>query len=183
MRTKETPKFPEPGSPDTVQLWKRDGRDRYTNVASNFVAANAPSLLSGGILADDMGLGKTLQMISLIMEGGDGSTLVVAPVTVMSNWVQQIKRHVEPEKVPGIVVYHGSNKLPTKLTEYKVVVTSYGKLSSEYRGGVKRPLMATEWTRVILDEGHNIRNASTETAAAACALKAQSRWVVTGTPM
>jgi SWI/SNF-related matrix-associated actin-dependent regulator of chromatin subfamily A3 len=183
MRAKENPAFPEPGSSDVVQLWKRTAHGNYANVASNYVTAQAPRLLSGGILADDMGLGKTLQIISLIMEGGEGPTLVVAPVTVMSNWAQQIKRHVHPHSVPSVVVYHGSSKLPTKLSEHKVVITSYGKLASEHKGGAKKPLMATEWRRVVLDEGHIIRNASTGAAAAACAVKAQSRWVVTGTPM
>jgi len=184
MRAKENPKFPKPGSSDIVQLWKRDAKGRYANIASNFAIAEPPGLLSGGILADDMGLGKTLQMISLIMDGKHNApTLVVAPVTVMSNWAQQIQRHVHPDKAPSVLIYHGSNKLPGKLNGYRVVITSYGKLSSEHKGGAKKPLMATNWRRVILDEGHTIRNAATEMAASACALKAQSRWVVTGTPM
>ena len=40
-----------------------------------------------------------------------------------------------------------------------------------------------DWRRVILDEGHIIRNPQTKSALAALHLKAQSRWVLTGTPI
>lgn len=77
LQSKEDPKFPQPGSDEATQLWKRDARGRYFNDASSFTAATAPELAKGGILADDMGLGKTLQMISLILTGGQGTTLIV----------------------------------------------------------------------------------------------------------
>lgn len=179
---KENPAFPEPGSPDSVQLWKRDSRGRYTNIATNFTVSSPPRLLSGGILADDMGLGKTLQIISLIMTGGPGSTLIVAPVGVMSNWEQQIRRHVSDNHMPKVLIYHGNSRqtAANSLADYRVVVTSYGTMSSEADGG---PLSKVDWHRVVLDEGHTIRNAKTKAAEAVCRLKAQSRWVLTGTPI
>jgi len=84
---KEVPVLPEPGSKDVVQLWKRSpGRQNvFQNIATHFSTSTAPVLAKGGILADDMGLGKTLQVISLILEGIVGTTLIVAPVSVMSN--------------------------------------------------------------------------------------------------
>jgi SWI/SNF-related matrix-associated actin-dependent regulator of chromatin subfamily A3 len=183
LMAKENPVFPEPGSQESVQLWKRDAKGRYANIATNFTVASPPSLLSGGILADDMGLGKTLQLISLIMTGGTGSTLIVAPVGVMSNWEQQIKRHVFEEHMPGVLIYHGAARQMSakSLKDSGVVITSYGTLSSEAASG--GPLCEVDWRRVILDEGHTIRNAKTKAAEAACKLKAQSRWVLTGTPM
>lgn len=51
-----------------------------------------------GILADEMGLGKTLQTISLMAflreKGMTGPFLVVAPVSTLSNWVDEIERFV-----------------------------------------------------------------------------------------
>lgn len=41
-------------------------------------------------------------------------------------------------------------------------------------------LYAMNWRRIILDEGHNIRNPNTKSCLAATALLAQSRWVLTG---
>jgi SWI/SNF-related matrix-associated actin-dependent regulator of chromatin subfamily A3 len=183
LTAKESPAFPEPGFPDSVQLWKRDAKGRYANIATNFTVASPPGLLSGGILADDMGLGKTLQIISLIMTGGPGSTLIVAPVGVMSNWEQQIKRHIYEEHIPSVLIYHGASRQAAakSLKDFGVVVTSYGTLSSE--AAVNGPLSKVNWRRVVLDEGHTIRNAKTKAAEAACSLKAQSRWVLTGTPM
>ncbi|KAK0718081.1 RAD5-like protein [Lasiosphaeria miniovina] len=182
LTTKEKPEFPAPGSPDAVQLWKRDARGQYANVATNFKVATPPALASGGILADDMGLGKTVQIISLIQTGGPGSTLIVAPVSVMSNWAQQIQRHVFEDKVPEVLIYHGASRqsMNRPLGSFGVVVTSYGTLSSETDGG---PLSKVKWRRVVLDEGHTIRNAKTKAALAACQLEAESRWVLTGTPI
>ncbi|KAK4233595.1 RAD5-like protein [Achaetomium macrosporum] len=183
LMAKESPVFPEPGFSESVQLWKRDAKGRYANIATNFTVASPPGLLSGGILADDMGLGKTLQIISLVMTGGAGSTLIVAPVGVMSNWEQQIKRHVFEEHMPGVLIYHGAARQTAakSLKDFGVVITSYGTLSSEAATG--GPLCNVDWRRVVLDEGHTIRNAKTKAAEAACKLKAQSRWVLTGTPI
>lgn len=180
LNAKESPSFPPVGSSNSAQLWKRDARGRFVNLASNIAVQNPPALASGGILADDMGLGKTLQVISLILTGGPGSTLIIAPVSVMSNWEQQIKRHVLPEKAPKVLIYHGSSRQSATLADYDVVVSSYGTLTSEATTG---NLFKVNWRRVVLDEGHTIRNAKTKAAVAACALNAKSRWVLTGTPM
>lgn len=43
--------------------------------------------------------------------------------------------------------------------------------------------MQVQWLRVVLDEGHFIRNAGTKQAKAATELRARAFWVVTGTPI
>ncbi|KAM0563595.1 hypothetical protein ACHAPJ_001319 [Fusarium lateritium] len=186
MAAKEKPEFPAKGSKDIVQLWQRDAQGRCWNIASGFVTKTTPTLLSGGILADDMGLGKTIQIISLILTGGKGPTLIVAPVSVMSNWSQQIRRHVHKDKQPSIFIYHGGERVgATQLKSYDVVITSYGRLARERDQGVRRALTSEDikWRRVVLDEGHTIRNARTKVAQAACEINAESRWVLTGTPI
>ncbi|KAM0328080.1 hypothetical protein ACHAQA_005483 [Verticillium albo-atrum] len=187
MLAKEDPQLPRKGSPDAVQLWKWHQNNRgMTNIATNFFVSGEAKLLSGGILADDMGLGKTLQVISLILSGtGRGPTLIVAPVSVMSNWQQQIDRHVQPNKIPKVYIYHGSST-SSDFSQFDVVITSYGKLAKEKladSNSSRGPLMSVEWRRVVLDEGHIIRNSKTQSAQAAGQLKAQSRWVLTGTPI
>lgn len=125
-----------------------------------------------------MGLGKTLQIISLILTGGRGSTLIVAPVSVMSNWKQQIEKHVQPDQAPSVLIYHGDKKLSAaELMRYNIVVTSYGRLARELDPKVQRALLdqSISWRRVVLDEGHAIRNARTKVALAACEIKAESR--------
>ncbi|KAE8553037.1 hypothetical protein EYB25_004416 [Talaromyces marneffei] len=195
MLEKESPKLPEVGAKD-VQLWKKE-HGRYKNIATNYATSTPPPLASGGILADDMGLGKTIQTISLIManSNADGNgitapTLIVSPVGVMSNWKQQIEMHVKPEFVPKILVYHGTGKKEgSKLKDYGVVITSYGAIASEYDADKKKAkstrsgLYSLKWRRIVLDEGHTLRNPRSKGALAACHLEADSRWSLTGTPI
>ena len=62
-----------------------------------------------GILADEMGLGKTIQTISFLAflkeKGVHGPFLVVAPLSTLSNWIEEFA-HWTPE-IPT-VLYHGS---------------------------------------------------------------------------
>lgn len=79
-----------------------------------------------------------------------------------------------------------------EFAEYDVVVTSYGLVGSECmpkgkKDPVKTPtkdgLFSMNWRRVVLDEGHQIRNSSTRYAVATTNLLATSKWVLTGTPI
>ena len=199
---KENPQLPSANSDDAVQLWKCSQNGQiYTNVATSFSLKNQkPTLASGGILSDDMGMGKTLEMIALMVADSKVSsksktTLIVAPVGVMSNWSGQIAHHIKPDHALRVLTYHGNNKrlmTPNDFAEYDVVITSYGTLATEYfpRGkkdppSVPRPqgLFSVDWRRVVLDEGHIIRNPQTKSALAASNLLARSRWVLTGTPI
>ena len=186
-----------PTGDDTVQLWKKS-HGLYTNIATSFSVKKPPVLASGGMLADDMGLGKTIQIISLIIADPQRSrqpTLIVAPLSVMSNWSGQAASHVKKEFTPRILTYHGQEKrglTPEQFTEYDIVITTYQTMTLElYPYGKSEPeklpaargLYSVAWRRVVLDEGHQIRNPKAKMAQAACALQAQSRWVLTGTPI
>lgn len=203
----ENPQPPPPGSQAAVQLWKRNERhgNYFTNIATNFSTQSAPQLARGGILADDMGLGKTLEMIALLVADNEkagrrtGTTLIVCPLSVMSNWSGQISTHMHQQKALNIYIYHGSGRLQMKaedFSQYDVVITTYQTLASDNmpkgKGATSKApekklrssgLYSVEWRRVILDEGHNIRNCATKGAAAACALTARSRWSLSGTPI
>lgn len=194
MVSKENPELPKLGTDDVVQLWKRQG-SKFTNIATNFSTTTAPPLASGGILADDMGLGKTIQVISLIVSNSQPktnasskTTLIVSPVGVMSNWRNQAQEHTKPDQTPRVLIYHGNGKKEApNLDQYDVVVTSYGALALEYKpdskATPKKGLFSLQWRRVVLDEGHTIRNPRSKGALAACSLRADSRWTLTGTPI
>ena len=94
------------------------------------------------------------------------------------------------------MTYHGSSRKalkPADFAEYDVVITTYGTLSAEYlpKSSKKTPapiprasgLFSVNWRRIILDEGHNIRNPGTKGALAATSILARSRFVLTGTPI
>ncbi|KAJ5507433.1 hypothetical protein N7527_009576 [Penicillium freii] len=194
MIKQESPSLPVKGSDDIVQLWKRTNAE-FLNVATNYATATEPALASGGILADDMGLGKTIQIISLILANtkpltADSSktTLIIAPVGVMSNWRNQIQDHAHRETAPSVLIYHGSGKKEAaNLAKYDVVITSYGALALDFNPNANKSpvkgIFSLHWRRVVLDEGHIIRNPSSKASLAACGLRADSRWTLTGTPI
>uniref|UniRef100_A0A4W6DQB2 Transcription termination factor 2 n=1 Tax=Lates calcarifer TaxID=8187 RepID=A0A4W6DQB2_LATCA len=166
----------------------------------------------GGILADDMGLGKTLTMISLILtkktkekwiSKTDSSlvvskgTLIICPASLIHHWKKEIERHVKTGKLT-VYLYHGPNreKSAKVLADYDVVVTTYSLVSKEIpvqkeeadkptkdSSDVVTPLMRVAWARIVLDEGHNIKNPKVQTSMAVCHLRARARWAVTGTPI
>lgn len=180
MQEKEHPKF---SNGKVTQLWECKGGDYY-HTLTGARSMVTPTLFSGGILADDMGLGKTLEMISLILDEPAGRpTLIVAPLGVMTNWEFELAKHVLPSTPVQYLRYHGEGcEVPVEeLQGFEVVITSYSILSRESSKSHK--LQQIEWRRIILDEGHVIRNANTQAAKAACSLKAQSTWACTGTPM
>lgn len=199
LLAQEDPQLPPVGNNEPVQMWKRNSRDSrlFTNIATNFSIKNTePTLASGGILADDMGLGKTLEMISLIVSDPleKGPTLIVAPLGIMSNWSGQISHHVRPDQPLKVLTYHGSKRSVSAddLTGYDVVITTYGTLSNEYVANetedqtlvsAQTGLFAVNWRRIILDEGHQIRNPKSKASRACTGLTARSRWVLTGTPI
>ncbi|KAL1915829.1 uncharacterized protein VTP21DRAFT_6217 [Calcarisporiella thermophila] len=49
--------------------------------------------------------------------------------------------------------------------------------------GERGPLFNAKWWRVVLDEGHAIKNKNTRSALACCELDAEKRWILTGTPV
>jgi SWI/SNF-related matrix-associated actin-dependent regulator of chromatin subfamily A3 len=202
MLDKELPQLPVQGTKDVVQLWQRHPRmpNAFTNLATNF-SVRDPALASGGILADDMGLGKTIQTISLIMadrelgrksEDACNATLILAPVSVMSNWSTQMKKHVKPEHALRVMFWHGTRKqpiTPKEIENYDIVISTYDSVSSEWYSKKstevprKSGVYSVKWRRVILDEGHSIRNPKAKRTIAVTNLMAQSRWALTGTPI
>ncbi|GBF96868.1 helicase-like transcription factor [Raphidocelis subcapitata] len=114
--------------------------------------------------------------------GGPRATLLVAPLSVLSNWTTQLEEHTAGSL--SCYVYHGAdrNRSPTFLAGHDLVVTTYSVLGGEL-ANPRSGLMAVNWLRVVLDEGHSIKNPATRQAQAAMKLKTERRWVVTGTPL
>ncbi|KAF8966406.1 SNF2 family N-terminal domain-containing protein [Flammula alnicola] len=146
----------------------------------------------GGMLA--MGMGKTIQIIALFVSDGSKPNLVVAPTVAIMQWRNEIATHTDGLKV---LVWHGSSRESdaAELKKYDVVLTTYAILESCFRkqqSGFKRkgmivkeksPVHQVHWNRVVLDEAHNIKERSTNTAKAAFELQANYRWCLSGTPL
>lgn len=163
-------------------------------------------LPKGGILADDMGLGKTIQSIALMLtnpkpsaeelekakrklpDGIGKGTLVVAPLALIKQWEGEIKERVEEDHALSVCVHHGPGRTKNfkDLKKYDVVITTYQTLSSEHagsEGSLKVGCFGVLWYRIILDEAHSIKNRNAKATKAACALNAEYRWCLSGTPM
>ncbi|KAJ9418067.1 SNF2 family N-terminal domain-containing protein [Fusarium oxysporum] len=158
----------------------------------------------GGILADVMGLGKTLTMLSAILcskQLGQSSvrdtmsssktrehsladiTLIVLPSRqVLDVWQNEIDRRFQFHTF-RTVTFHGDAR-PKKrelLLGHDIVLTTYHTLEKDHWGN--RILNSTNWSRIVLDEAHQIRNSSTRQHKAAAALESDIRWCLTGTPI
>ena len=132
----------------------------------------------GGFLCDEMGLGKTVQLIATMLVNPKPRTLIVVPKSIVGQWCAELGRFA-----PSLTVhaFDGAKRaLPPALPD--VVVAPYSVLPARI-GSPACPLLAVQWDRVILDEGHEIRNRKSKTHIACNALSAPIRWVVTGTPV
>ncbi len=123
----------------------------------------------GALLADDMGLGKTLQALC----AARGRTLVVAPTSVVHNWVNEIRRF-RPQLRHA--VYHGPDRRLE--ADADVTLTTYAILRLD------ADVLAREsWDTVVLDETQNIKNPDSQAARAAYRLDARFRLALSGTPV
>ena len=63
-----------------------------------------------------------------------GPTLIVAPLSVVTNWSSQILHHFHPAQCLTHYTYHGPNRLRDvhQLKQYDVIITTYNILSQEY---------------------------------------------------
>lgn len=187
-----------------------DGHTFYYNATHGMLSLKfrlgAPEP-KGGILADQMGLGKTVEIIALLVSNPSDlaraprirytkdrklrckATLVVAPLTIVDQWKDEIERHTRPSL--SVHVYQGSRRIREleKLLEYDVVVTTYNTLSNEFRDMERKgrenmsPLFQLCFHRIVLDEAHNIKNPNSQQAKAVTYVAAERRWAVTGTPI
>jgi hypothetical protein len=137
----------------------------------------------GGILADDMGLGKTLQMIAVLLaakeEGKKGTSLVVAPASLVYNWGEELKRFAPALKVT--LITGNQEERRAKIMEDQeadVMVTSYDLLKRDIAFYEDRQFLYE-----VIDEAQYIKNHTTAAAKAVKVINSQIRYALTGTPI
>lgn len=142
-----------------------------------------------GILADQMGLGKTVQTIGLLAhlkgKGLHGPFLVCAPLSTLSNWVNEVKRWVPTMEV---LLYHGSKDERTSLRRkympttvdpsFPVIVTSYEVAMND-----RKPLSKYRWKYIVVDEGHRLKNFDCKLLRELKQMPADNTLLLTGTPL
>jgi superfamily II DNA or RNA helicase len=130
----------------------------------------------GALLADEMGLGKTVQTLATI-EALPGTTLVVCPSSLVWNWKREAQ-HFLPDLSVLCLDGPDREKRFAAIPAHRLVITSYALL----RRDIER-YKAMTFAAVVLDEAQHIKNPDSQNAKAACALTAQSRFILTGTPV
>lgn len=131
---------------------------------------------TGGLLADEMGLGKTIQALAMF-ESLEGTSLVVCPSSLVWNWKREAEKFLPGWPVLAVEGADREKKL-AQMGGHRLVVTSYALLRRDiehYRG--------QKFAAVVLDEAQHIKNPESQNAKAAQALRAESRFVLTGTPI
>lgn len=175
-------RFAELPPPDGLSAELRD----YQRRGVSWIAFLA-RLGFGPLLADDMGLGKTVQTIAWMLhfkktqgEGRKAHILVIAPVSVTTNWVREIARfapslstylHQGAEREAGLTFKRRANEADVTVAGYSLLVRDY------------RDISAAGFSALVLDEAQMIKNPDTRVAKAARGLGAQVRIALTGTPL
>ena len=134
---------------------------------------------AGACLADDMGLGKTVQAIAFLLhKASAGPSLVVAPTSVIMNWQRELEKFA-PALKPVVINEADDRKAAIETAgAYDIVLMTYGLMAKE-----KDEISTVKWNVVCLDEAHTIKNKETKMSDAAMSINAESRIILTGTPV
>ncbi|HSO34535.1 MAG TPA: DEAD/DEAH box helicase [Labilithrix sp.] len=131
----------------------------------------------GCILADDMGLGKTVQTAAVLKaRARSGPQLIIAPASVTSNWLAELRRFVPSLKTRW---YNDEREIvPSELGADDVLIVSYGLLQrrSDLFQGVR-------WTTVVVDEAQYVKNVAAQRTDVVRSLERDFTIALTGTPL
>lgn len=171
----------------------------------------------GGIVGDEMGLGKTIQVISFLAglhysKKITRPTIVVAPATVMKQWVNEFHTWWPPFRVsilhtsgsgmvdisreaqweedflsqaPGVRRKPATKNQKAAKRIVDRVINEGHVLVTTYTGlqTYAELLIPVDWQYAVLDEGHKIRNPNTAITIYCKELRTANRIILSGTPM
>lgn len=160
----------------------------------------------GAVLADDMGLGKTFQLLAFmawLVERNPAvePMLVVAPVSLLENWREEVEKFLLPESLPILTAYGDSlsplrvprdaveSRLRTEdglvrflrpkwVGNAKVVLTTYETLRD-----LEFSFAAERWSVMVCDEAQRIKNPAAMVTRASKKQNVGFKIACTGTPV
>ncbi|MGB0184297.1 MAG: DEAD/DEAH box helicase [Opitutales bacterium] len=134
-----------------------------------------------GLLADEMGLGKTLQVLTLLKHFpiAGKQNLIVCPASVVPVWESEAARWY-PELEVSVLRTGEDFKVPEGevADEHRLWIASYTQLRRH-----KHLLEDSEFGYSVLDEAQQIKNPEAKVTHACCAIEAECRIALTGTPL
>ncbi|KAI0165925.1 putative DNA repair and recombination protein RAD26 [Xylariaceae sp. FL1272] len=168
----------------------------------------------GGIIGDEMGLGKTVQVISFIAalhysKQLEKPVLIVAPATVLQQWVNEFHRWWPPLRVSmlhssgsGMLNMNRENEIEdeelawdqrrgsrvvnkaAKKVVDRVVKQGHVLVTTYASVQIYGDMLSTiDWGYAVLDEGHKIRNPNAAVTIACKELCTPNRVILSGTPI
>lgn len=160
----------------------------YQVVGINWLNLLFKNRLSG-ILADDMGLGKTCQVIAFLAHlseiGQQGPHVVIVPSSTLENWLTEFQSFC-----PSLVVrplygtqaerFEIRDQIDQDRANINVVITTYATARSKDDFPWLR---AFGFCSAIYDEGHFLRNSTSQLYEKFIRINAQFRLLLTGTPL
>ena len=131
-----------------------------------------------GLLADEMGLGKTLQVLTLLKSYPieNKNSLIVCPASVVPVWQSEARRWYP--KIQTEVLRSGCDFSNDSSTNSKLWIASYTQLRRH-----KHLLDQRQFGYAVLDEAQQIKNPDAKVTQACCAIQAECRLALTGTPI
>lgn len=160
----------------------------------------------GAVFADDMGLGKTLQLLMLFASMVERDPeldpiLVVAPVSLLENWQDELEKFFKPNVLPLLMAYGDSlinlrvprsqidERLknedglvkflkPGWIGNAKIVLTTYETLRD-----LEFSFALTSWSIMVCDEAQRIKNPAAMVTRAAKKQNVRFKIACTGTPV
>ncbi|MBF0383556.1 MAG: restriction endonuclease [Magnetococcales bacterium] len=165
----------------------------------------SPTECRGVLLADDMGLGKTVQLLAFMASALENNPdidpfLVIAPVSLLENWKEEIDKFFQPGTFRVLTLYGADlahKRLPRNevdkelamdgiirllrrnwLDDAQIVLTTYETLRD-----LEFSLALQKWSVIICDEAQKIKNPNAMVTRAAKKQNAQFKIACTGTPV
>ncbi|WBW97762.1 DEAD/DEAH box helicase [Oceanirhabdus sp. W0125-5] len=133
----------------------------------------------GGILGDEMGLGKTFQTIAFILSNKGSKSLIVAPTSLIYNWVSEFQKFAPSVRVAAANgPKEERDEILKNIENYDVIITTYN-LAKRDLEDYKR----IDFDYCILDEAQYIKNPHSQNAKAMKEIKAKNRFALSGTPI
>ena len=140
------------------------------------------------ILADEMGLGKTIQSVCFLTAlkadyGASGPTLLVVPLSTIDAWQREFGLWARDRL--NVIVYTGDADSRATARKYEfpagfdVLLTTYELVLKDHL-----ILSSVKWRLLLVDEGHRLKNASSQLYDVLFSLVPTSgRVLITGTPL
>lgn len=154
---------------------------------------------NGCIMADEMGLGKTLQCITLLWtllkQSGElgkpmiNKAIITCPSSLVNNWANELVKWLGEGKCRPLVISESKTK-KDKISTVKRWGAAQGKIinpvliiSYESLRDLSKVLKASPIGLLLCDEGHRLKNSSSQLFKALSSLTVTRRVILSGTPI